>query len=109
MRKAIEEGEVLVSDAAFHELADVLGRRKFDAYVSIEERQEFLRQLGRVAELVPIVYMAHECRDPRDNKFLEVGVNGSADLIVSGDEDLLAMHPFRDIPIVTPAAYLKRA
>ena len=48
------------------------------------------------------------CRDPRDNKFLEVAVNGRADILVSGDKDLLALHPFRGIDIITPADYLTR-
>ncbi len=46
------------------------------------------------------------CRDPDDDKFLELALNGEADLIVTGDDDLLALHPFHSIPIVTPAAYL---
>jgi putative PIN family toxin of toxin-antitoxin system len=46
------------------------------------------------------------CRDPRDNKFLEIAIAGKADVIVSGDEDLLVLHPFRNIPIVTPVRFL---
>ena len=46
------------------------------------------------------------CRDPRDDKFLEVAVSGRAQVIVSGDEDLLTLHPFERIPIVTPARFL---
>jgi predicted nucleic acid-binding protein len=47
------------------------------------------------------------CRDPHDDKFLEVAVNGHADLIVSGDGDLLALNPFRNISIVTPAMFVQ--
>ena len=49
-----------------------------------------------------------ECHDPRDDKFLEVALNGRADVIVTGDADLLRMHPWREIAIVTPAKFLKR-
>ena len=108
VRKAVNEGQLLVSDATMTELADVLARPKFDAYVSLEHRQQFLRLLGRVAAMVPIVHTIRACRDPRDDKFLELAVNGEADLIVTGDADLLALHPFRDIPVITPAAYLER-
>ena len=45
------------------------------------------------------------CRDPKDDKFLELAVNGRADVIVSGDADLLVLEAFRDIPILTPAAF----
>lgn len=109
VRKAVDEAQVLVSEPTLEELADVLSRAKFDPYLTIEERQEFLRLLGRIAEVVPIVHVVRACRDPRDDKFLELAVNGEADLIVTGDEDLLALHPFRGIPILTPASYLERA
>lgn len=46
------------------------------------------------------------CRDPKDNKFLEVAVAGKADVIVSGDQDLLVLHPFAGIPIVPSATFL---
>ena len=108
VRKAVDEGELLVSEATMQELADVLARPKFDPYLTIAERQEFLRVLGRIAEMVPIVYTVHACRDPRDDKFLELAVNGEADLIVTGDHDLLVLQSFRDIPVITPAQYLER-
>ena len=76
-----------------NELADVLARPKFDRYISLEDRQQFLRLLGRLAELVPIVYPVHACRDPRDDKFLEVALNGKAELILTGDADLLDAPP----------------
>ena len=107
VRKAVDMGLLLVSEATMDELADVLSRRKFDRYISMEDRQGFIRLLGRVAEMVPIVYPIRASRDPRDDKFLEVAVNGSAALIVTGDADLLALHPFQQTAILSPADYLK--
>jgi uncharacterized protein len=46
------------------------------------------------------------CRDPKDNKFLEVAATGRADVIVTGDDDLLVLHPFRGIPILGPREFL---
>jgi uncharacterized protein len=106
VRKAVDTGQLLISDAAMSELAAVLARPKFDPYVTIGDRQEFIRLLGRVAERVPITYTVHACRDPKDNMLLELAVNGSADLIVTGDQDLLVLHVYQDIPIITPAAYI---
>jgi uncharacterized protein len=106
VRKAVDEARLLVSEATLEELADVLARPKFDPYVGIADRQEFLRLLGRVAELVPITFTVRACRDPKDDKFLELAINGRADLIVTGDRDLLELNPFRGIPIMTPAEYL---
>lgn len=108
VRKAVDEAQLLVSQATMEELADVLARPKFDAYVSIADRQEFFRMLGRIAELVPITFTVRACRDPKDDKFLELAINGRADLIVTGDKDLLELHPFRQIPIISPGQYLGR-
>ena len=104
--KALRIGDILVSESTLNELADVLARPKFDAYVSIEERQEFIRLLGRVVEIVPVVYTVHACHDPNDDKFLDVAVNGEANFLVTGDNDLLILNPFREIRIVSPAAFL---
>jgi uncharacterized protein len=60
-----------------------------------------------MAELVSITEHIAACRDPKDDKFLELAVNGKADVIVSGDADLLALNPFRGIPIVPPAAFVR--
>jgi len=108
VREAADSGLLLVSEATMNELADILARHKFDRYISIADRQQFLRLLGRMAEFVPIVYPVRECRDPKDDKFLEVALNGKAELILTGDADLLAMHPWQGIPILAPARYLKR-
>jgi putative PIN family toxin of toxin-antitoxin system len=106
VRRAVDRGTLLASDDTMAELTRVLARSKFDAYVPVEERQRFLRLLGRIVEMVPLLHRVQACRDPKDDKFLEVAVNGGADVIVSGDPDLTDMGSFRGIPILTPAAYL---
>jgi putative PIN family toxin of toxin-antitoxin system len=108
VRKAVDTGQLLVSIATLAELAGVLARPKFAPYVTIQDRQQFIRLLGRVAEMVPITHIIRACRDPKDDKFLELAVNGGAQLIVTGDKDLLILNPFREIPIITPAQYLLR-
>ena len=108
VRKAVDAGQLLVSAATITELADVLGRPKLDPYLSIADRQEFIRLLGRISEMVAIVRAVRACRDPRNDQFLEVAVNGRADLIITGDRDLLALHPFMAVAILSPAAYLAR-
>jgi|SRR5208283_11907 len=108
VREARRSGTLLVSEATMKELADVLARPRFDRYVSIEDRKQFLRLLARVAEFVPIVNRVRECRDPKDDKFLEVALNGRADVILTGDRDLLTLHPWRGVEILSPADYLKR-
>jgi len=106
VRKATASGQLLVSEATLAELADVLARPKFTSYVPIADRQQFIRMLGRTAEMVTITRIIRECRDPKDDKFLEFAVNGRAHVIVTGDKDLLALNPFRDVSSLTPAQYL---
>jgi uncharacterized protein len=68
---------------------------------------DWLNELLAAAELATIIHRITACRDPKDDKFLELAVNGHADLIVSGDADLLTLNPFREIPIVTPATFVQ--
>jgi putative PIN family toxin of toxin-antitoxin system len=58
------------------------------------------------AELVTIAERVTVCRDPKDDKFLELAINGRADAIISGDADLLTLDMFRGIPIITPSAFV---
>ncbi|MFV1981484.1 MAG: putative toxin-antitoxin system toxin component, PIN family [Rhodothermia bacterium] len=60
------------------------------------------------AKLIEVVETIQACRDPKDNKYLEAAVSGGAECIVSGDDDLLVLHPFRRIPILRPRAFLDR-
>jgi putative PIN family toxin of toxin-antitoxin system len=105
--KALSEDVLLFSEFTMDELKEVLFRSKFDRYVSREERALFLAQLGSIAEFVPIIRLVRECRDPKDDKFLEAALNGRADVIISGDADLLSLNPWRDVAILTPAKFLK--
>jgi len=104
--KAIAEGKLLVSAGTIDELNRVLSRPDFARYLTEDERLEFLAVLLREAELVEITQHVGECRDPQDNKILELAVSGKASCIISGDQDLLVLHPFREIPIVTPRDFL---
>jgi putative PIN family toxin of toxin-antitoxin system len=103
----IEQYDGLLKSAATEqELLDVL-TRPYIAAVTIPALREGVARMLAAAELVPITERIAACRDHTDDKFLELAVNGHADLIVSGDGDLLALNPFREIPIVTPAAFVQ--
>jgi uncharacterized protein len=102
VRKVLRGGLLLFSQNTMEELKDVLFRSKFDRYISREQRTLLLAQLGSVAELVPIIQVVRECRDPKDDKFLDVALNGRADVIITGDADLLGMSPWRGIRILSP-------
>ncbi|HXR39985.1 MAG TPA: putative toxin-antitoxin system toxin component, PIN family [Terracidiphilus sp.] len=101
-------GLLLASDATLTEFRDVLLRDKFDRKVDRALREGLLQEYARLCTLVPIPVHIRACRDPKDDKFLEVAVHGRADAIVTGDQDLLELSPFHGIAILTPAAYLEQ-
>jgi putative PIN family toxin of toxin-antitoxin system len=70
---------------------------------------DWLHELMAAAELVEITERIAACRDPKDDKFLELAVNGHADVLITGDSDLLALNPFRGFPIITPADFVQDA
>ena len=107
VKKALETGDLLVSDATLEELATVLSRPKFDKYLSSKDRKNFFTLLSRVAIRVEIIREITACRDPKDDKFLSAAISGNADAVVTGDEDLLQLHPFLGIPILTPKKFLE--
>lgn len=105
-QKARETGILLFSDVTFDELQQVITRPKFDRYVSITIHIELLAKLGKESEQIEIIEAITDCRDVKDNKFLEVAFNGDANCLITGDQDLLVLHPFRGIPILSPAQFL---
>lgn len=96
----------LLSEATWNELRAVLSRPKFSRYIQPALLEIFLRNVWDISELVSIPSHIRACRDPRDDKFLEVAVHGRADALVTGDEDLLTLHPFHGVAILTPGDYL---
>jgi len=104
--RALVEGVILISTPVLLELAEVLGRRKLNKYLLEEERMRFLVALLRETELVEVTEQVADCRDARDNKFLELALSGDADCLISGDDDLLVLSPFRGLPILKPKEFL---
>ena len=99
------------SPALLTELGDVIGRAKFDAILvqSNTSREHLLAEVGRLAELIEPPPLAQPvCRDPDDDRVLALAVAAKADLIVSGDADLLSLGNFEGIDIVAPAEALQR-
>ena len=97
---------LLTSAELMNELETRLVLPKFDRYMDDGKRRNFINRLKQSAELIAPTIAIKACRDPDDDKILEIAVAGIADCIVSGDKDLLVLDPFRGIPILTPAAFL---
>jgi len=94
LRWVAENGVLLKSKETEREVLEVLGRPRFISKVSRAFVID-LQQLFAAAEDIEIVERVMECRDLKDDKFLELGINGHASVIVTGDVDLLSFIEFR--------------
>lgn len=99
-RRAVLEHDVFTSVDTFNELASVLARDKFDAWRPREHRRMWVELFRLAVTLVEVKVPIAECRDIKDNKFLELAVAANADVLVSSDIHLLEMHPFRGVQIL---------
>lgn len=97
---------VISSSTLIAELAGVLGRAKFAAILSktstsLERTTAEVRQLAEIIDPPPLEHPV--CRDSTDDHVLALALSANADMVVSGDDDLLVLGSFANIPIVTPA------
>jgi uncharacterized protein len=104
--KALAHYLFVQSEDTLSELASTVRRKKFDKYKLLSEREQFLLTISRASKTVDITCTVSDCRDPKDNRFLELALSASSALIVSGDDDLLSMPPYKGVNIVNPSAFL---
>jgi putative PIN family toxin of toxin-antitoxin system len=97
----------LLSFSVLAELYEILSRKQFSPYVDEDDIRKFVATVTREAQWVEEKVKITACRDPKDDKFLELAVSGSATHIVTGDSDLLVLNPFQGISIVTPGGFLE--
>ena len=109
LKKAQKLGTLLVSPNTWLELESVLSRPKFNRYITLEERQKFLLDFSQTVELILTdSFSTKECRDPKDNQYLELAVNGQAECLITGDQDLLILNPFRGISILSIWEFMEK-
>ena len=107
LNDALDTGRLAMSEPALQEFIEVIFRNKFDKYfLNDAERLEAIDKIERNAVFFLPSEIITSCRDIRDNKFLELAVAASASCIITGDKDLLILHPFREIPILSAAEFL---
>jgi putative PIN family toxin of toxin-antitoxin system len=102
----LDNATLIVSRELLDELETRLARPKFRKYVDDSRRRAFVEDLGLSAVQVELAGAVSVCRDPDDNKLLEIAVAGRADYLVTGDRDLLVISLFQGTPIVTPSRFI---
>ncbi|MGN6341661.1 MAG: putative toxin-antitoxin system toxin component, PIN family [Ginsengibacter sp.] len=103
----LDVGRLVISEPVLQEFKEVIFRKKFDRYfLNLAERLEAIDKIEQNSVWFSPVEIISECRDPKDNKFLELAVACDASCIISGDDDLLVLNPFRTIPILNASNFL---
>src|SRR4051794_19967385 len=106
LEKADKTGVLVFSVETLSELREVLIRSKFDKYVSLEDRLEYIERLEARCEIITVISEFTDCRDIKDNKFLNLAYDSQASYIISGDNDLLVLSPFKGIPVIQASSFL---
>jgi uncharacterized protein len=108
---ALATCQVCTSSTHLSEVENVLRRKRFDSYVSLDSRLALLQVIRLSAELCSVPQSTVNavrgcCRDPNDEFVLALALAAKADLIVSSDHDLLVLHPWRGISVLTPTEFV---
>jgi len=103
----LDWGILVQSKETLSEFAEKFTHPKFDRYISLQNRIKAINELEVRCMVIPIHEEIIACRDPKDDKFLSLAWNSRSDCLISGDKDLLVMHPFRNVPIINPAQFLE--
>ena len=97
---------ICLSDSVEAEVRAVFARPKFISYVAAGRGRLVLATLTAAACRYEPLERVSDCRDMKDNKYLELALAAGASVIVSSDDDLLVLSPWRGIRILTPAMFV---
>ncbi len=101
----IGQGELVFSKETFAELETRLWREKFDRYITLEQRKSILHDLDMIAHWVEITGQSCYSRDRDDDKFIDTAITGQAEVLISGDSDLLDLGAVEGVPILSPRQF----
>ena len=104
--KAVAKGILIYSSATFDEFAKTFIRSKFERYLPLDKRMSAIKAFQARGALIKVGMLIKACRDPKDDKFLELAISANASCIITGDKDLLILNPFRNISILSPVDFL---
>jgi uncharacterized protein len=89
--QAIQRFTIAQSVETYQEIAQRIYKPKFDKYVSNERREELLNLIKSKSQFIDIQSQITSCRDPDDNKFLELAIDSNAQFLITGNQDLLTL------------------
>ena len=106
LAQALSSDEIALSISVYLEIADVMNRPRLARFIDADRRDDVMRALYGAGRWFEPSEPVADCRDAKDNKYLELMLASGASILVSGDEDLLTLDPWRGKRILRPADYL---
>lgn len=109
VRRVLRECCLVFSARTFADLESRLWKPKFDRYVSLDMRQRLLHDFSASAcwvEVPEALSLRRFSRDVDNDAFIHAALAAGAGLLVTGDEDLLCLHPLESLQILSPQAAL---
>lgn len=100
-----EHGIFSFSQATLSEFSEVLKRPKFDKFLSKDKRLNFINEIIELSIIYEIYQKVDICRDPKDNKFLDIAIASYSDFLITGDDDLLVLEKIGNTSIITPREF----
>jgi putative PIN family toxin of toxin-antitoxin system len=103
LERAIDRCVLVWSSPLRDELKHTL-TRKVKLTVQANQAIAALEDLCEMVELSPLKEPV--CRDPDDDVVLATALAGKVSYLVTGDQDLLVLHPYAGISIIAPRSFL---
>jgi putative PIN family toxin of toxin-antitoxin system len=100
-----DNGVILYSTATLTEILSVLGRSKFSKYIDHDDIDGLSIRIKTVWLFVEILNQVQLCRDPKDDKFIDLALNGEASHLITGDSDLLVLNPIQNNSVIKPRTF----
>ncbi|GAA4328704.1 putative toxin-antitoxin system toxin component, PIN family [Mucilaginibacter gynuensis] len=97
---------LIFSEELLSEFVTVAQRPKFRKYFTQTDLEELIEVIDESAEFIKVRSAVTACRDAKDNFLLSLAVDGKADYLISGDNDLLELNPFGQTHIITITEFL---
>ncbi len=88
---AIQEFTIVQSAETYQEIAQRIYKPKFDKYLSTERKEELLNLIKHKSQFFETISKITYCRNPDDNKFLDLLIDSNAQFLITGDRDLLIL------------------
>jgi uncharacterized protein len=98
--------DLLISQKSLDELTSVLSRPKFQKYITIEQIDMLVALIRRRSNFIDVTSQIALSRDSKDDFLLALSLDGQANYLLTGDEDLLVLQKIEQTLILKIADFI---